>query len=111
ASSRAGPCNLPRQPPADLRADYATSDHRPVAGNATADPRSEENLRNSGLVSWARSWQADDVTMSAMPWRDPVNPAGPGVKLTYDDFLLFPDDGKRHELIDGVHYVTPSPIT
>jgi Uma2 family endonuclease len=32
-----------------------------------------------------------------------------GVKLTYDDFLLFPDDGKRHELIDGEHYVTPSP--
>ena len=35
----------------------------------------------------------------------------PGVKLTYDDFLLFPDDGKRHELIDGEHYVTPSPKT
>jgi Uma2 family endonuclease len=33
----------------------------------------------------------------------------PGVKLTYDDFVLFPDDGKRHELIDGEHYVTPSP--
>ena len=33
----------------------------------------------------------------------------PGVKLTYDDFLLFPDDGQRHELIDGEHYVTPSP--
>ena len=32
-----------------------------------------------------------------------------GMKLTYDDFLLFPDDGKRHELIDGEHYVTPSP--
>jgi Uma2 family endonuclease len=32
-------------------------------------------------------------------------------KLTYDDFLLFPDDGKRHELIDGEHYVTPSPNT
>ena len=31
------------------------------------------------------------------------------VKLTYDDFLLFPDDGQRHELIDGEHYVTPSP--
>ena len=40
-----------------------------------------------------------------------MNPAGTGVKLTYDDFLLFPDDGKRHELIDGVHYVTPSPVT
>ena len=34
-----------------------------------------------------------------------------GVKLTYDDFLLFPDDGQRHELIDGEHYVTPSPNT
>jgi Uma2 family endonuclease len=31
------------------------------------------------------------------------------VKLTYDDFVHFPDDGKRHELIDGEHYVTPSP--
>ena len=31
------------------------------------------------------------------------------VKLTYDDFVLFPDDGKRHELIDGEHYVTPAP--
>ena len=30
-------------------------------------------------------------------------------KLTYDDFLLFPADGQRHELIDGEHYVTPSP--
>jgi Uma2 family endonuclease len=39
------------------------------------------------------------------------NTAAPRVKLTYDDFLLFPDDGKRHELIDGEHYVTPSPNT
>lgn len=31
------------------------------------------------------------------------------VKLTCDDFLQFPDDGQRHELIDGEHYVTPSP--
>jgi Uma2 family endonuclease len=38
-----------------------------------------------------------------------MRPARPGVKLTYDDFVLFPDDGKRHELIDGEHYVTPSP--
>jgi Uma2 family endonuclease len=32
-------------------------------------------------------------------------------RLTYDDFLSFPDDGQRHELIDGEHYVTPSPAT
>ena len=36
-------------------------------------------------------------------------PASPAVKLTYDDFVHIPDDGKRHELIDGVHYVSPSP--
>lgn len=38
-------------------------------------------------------------------------PASQGVKLTYDDFVQFPDDGLRHELIDGEHYVTPSPNT
>jgi Uma2 family endonuclease len=37
--------------------------------------------------------------------------SGRAVKLTYDDFVNFPDDGKRHELIDGCHYVTPSPNT
>jgi len=42
-----------------------------------------------------------------MSGSDRVKPAG--LKLTYDDFVLFPDDGKRHELIDGEHYVTPSP--
>jgi Uma2 family endonuclease len=35
--------------------------------------------------------------------------AGSATKLTYEDFVLFPDDGKRHELIDGEHFVTPSP--
>jgi Uma2 family endonuclease len=45
-----------------------------------------------------------------MSGSDRVEPAHPGVMLTYDDFVLFPEDGKRHELIDGEHYVTPSPI-
>ncbi len=35
----------------------------------------------------------------------------PSVKFTYDDFVNFPNDGKRHEIIDGEHYVTPSPNT
>lgn len=34
----------------------------------------------------------------------------PALKLNYDDLVLWPDDGKRHELIDGDHYVTPSPM-
>jgi Uma2 family endonuclease len=37
--------------------------------------------------------------------------ARPETRFTYDDFLLFPDDGKRHEIIDGEHYETPSPDT
>jgi Uma2 family endonuclease len=32
-------------------------------------------------------------------------------KLTYEDYLLFPDNGKRHELIQGDHYMTPAPST
>jgi Uma2 family endonuclease len=45
-----------------------------------------------------------------MAGSDPMMPS-PGVKLTYDDFVQFPDDGLRHELIAGEHYVTPSPNT
>jgi Uma2 family endonuclease len=30
-------------------------------------------------------------------------------KLTHGDYLLFPDDGQRHELIDGEHFVSPPP--
>jgi Uma2 family endonuclease len=32
------------------------------------------------------------------------------LKFTYEDYLLFPDDGRRHELIGGEHYVTPAPL-
>ena len=32
-------------------------------------------------------------------------------KLTFEDYCLLPDDGRRHEIIDGEHYVNPSPNT
>lgn len=32
-------------------------------------------------------------------------------KLTYQEYVCFPDDGKRHEIIDGDHYVNPAPST
>jgi Uma2 family endonuclease len=38
-----------------------------------------------------------------------MEPGARSLKLTYEDYLYFPDDGKRHELIDGEHYVTPAP--
>jgi len=49
--------------------------------------------------------------MSDMAGTDRIGGTSPAVKLTYDDFVHFPDDGKRHELINGEHYVTPSPNT
>jgi Uma2 family endonuclease len=33
----------------------------------------------------------------------------PDERLTFDDFMRIPYDGLRHEIIDGVHYATPSP--
>ncbi|MEJ7596092.1 MAG: Uma2 family endonuclease [Planctomycetaceae bacterium] len=30
-------------------------------------------------------------------------------KLTYNEYVLFPDDGKRHEVIDGRHYCFGNP--
>ena len=30
--------------------------------------------------------------------------------LTYDDYCLIPDDGKRYEVIDGVLYMDPAPL-
>ena len=51
----------------------------------------------------------DDGRMSGMAGSEERQTARAAVRLTYDDFVHFPDDGKRHELIDGEHYVTPSP--
>lgn len=35
----------------------------------------------------------------------------PELKLNYEDYLSFPDDGKRREIIDGELFVTPAPNT
>jgi len=35
----------------------------------------------------------------------------PATKLSYHDYLLLPDDGKRYEILDGELYMTPSPVT
>lgn len=33
------------------------------------------------------------------------------VNLGYADYILFPDDRNRHEIIDGAHHVSPPPNT
>lgn len=35
---------------------------------------------------------------------------GSAAKLNYADYVALPDDGLRHEIIGGAHYVTPSPV-
>ena len=32
-------------------------------------------------------------------------------KLTYEDYALIPDDGRRHEILDGTHVMSPAPRT
>jgi Uma2 family endonuclease len=33
------------------------------------------------------------------------------IKWTYEEFVKIPDDGSRHEIIEGEHFVTASPVT
>ena len=52
----------------------------------------------------------DDATMSRMTGHQHTDEACESTrKLTYADFVRLPDDGRRHEFIDGVHYVTAAP--
>ena len=32
-------------------------------------------------------------------------------RLTYDDYALIPDDGRRHEILNGEHVMSPAPRT
>ncbi|MCU0961973.1 MAG: Uma2 family endonuclease [Pirellulaceae bacterium] len=35
----------------------------------------------------------------------------PDLKLGYAEYVLYPNDGMRHEIIDGDHYMNPAPST
>jgi len=43
--------------------------------------------------------------MSRVPDRIPPGP----IKLTYEDYVDLPDDGKRYEILDGELEVSPAP--
>jgi Uma2 family endonuclease len=47
--------------------------------------------------------------MSVMFGGHPEKATRPTLRLTYEDLVRLPEDRKRHELIDGEHFVTPSP--
>lgn len=44
------------------------------------------------------------------PFEEP-SVSGTSTKLDYSHYVCFPHDGKRHEIIDGEHYVNPAPST
>jgi Uma2 family endonuclease len=58
-------------------------------------------------VVWYRSGEPD-LQFRRPEDREMATPARK-FKYTYQDYLLFPDDGNRHEIIGGEHYVTPAP--
>lgn len=40
-----------------------------------------------------------------------ANTKRPELKLGYAEYVLYPNDGMRHEIIDGDHYMNPAPST
>src|SRR5882724_5738175 len=44
--------------------------------------------------------------MSRVPDRIPPGP----IKLTYEDYVDLPDDGKQYEILDGELFVSPAPV-
>ncbi len=49
--------------------------------------------------------------VQSVPAEAPAVPGHSSTRLTYADYVRFPDDGLRHEIIEGQDYVTPSPVT
>jgi Uma2 family endonuclease len=99
-----------------VSADSAKGDEPVDCNSLTSEDTLDRFAGNSPRFHWHPN-RSHEGYNERMPDRsrgsgdDGVTDAGSGQKLTYDDFLLFPDDGKRHELIDGEHYVTASPNT
>jgi Uma2 family endonuclease len=56
-------------------------------------------------VNWRDSWGQKQF---AQHFRCTF-PMNTSVRFSYDDLLQLPDDGKRHEIIGGELYTTPSP--
>jgi len=60
----------------------------------------------------SRAWCYDDPAGDSM-MTDAANRVQPearaAMRLSYEDYLAFPDDGQRWELIDGKSFVSPAP--
>jgi hypothetical protein len=55
----------------------------------------------SGIVDHALPQSAEEAHIMGMPAPQPVS--------TIEDLLALPEDGMRHELLNGEHVMTPAP--
>lgn len=61
-------------------------------------------VRRSQEIARATMYNSRKERGNAMPTTSHFD-----ARLTYDDLARIPEDGLRHEIIDGVHHVTPAP--
>jgi Putative restriction endonuclease len=106
--------NWPRQPlgpradgtgsvGVELSADSATGGEPVDCNSLTSEDTRDRLAGNSSRCHWHSNRSHEDYNErmpdhSRSSGDDDLADAGSSVKLTHDDFLLFPDDGKRHEL-------------
>jgi Uma2 family endonuclease len=88
--------------------------HAPSHRKAHTDPKTlgigDQGLGLRQNVKSKDHPQSPVPTMVQFVRREPTVESGHSTtKLTYADYVRLPDDGLRHEIIDGEHYVTPSP--
>jgi Uma2 family endonuclease len=98
--------NLPRDcppPPQILQ--------RPAAGRpGRPGIRRKRASRGCGCPLAAEDQRGLRMYNSVMDRPNDMQPArAEPIRFTYEDYLGFPDDGRRHELVEGEHVVTPAP--
>src|SRR5262245_25384353 len=87
--------------PSGCRADSAMARRLRPCRFCTNSPTTSRGSRQTSRPCCGMNLASGRRYNERVSGGDAMKPANPGVKLTYDDFLLFPDDGQRHELIDG----------
>ena len=86
--------------PANRRRSFCDVDQ--TIGAIRAYSLTARDSQDLARATMYNSWQQHGNAMAI--------PSSSDARLTYEDLARMPDDGMRHEIIDGVHYVTPAPI-
>lgn len=63
------------------------------------------------IVILGLSSEADKLRTKSLELTNMSTSRNPDLRLGYAEYVLFPNDGNRHEIIDGDHYMYPAPST